>query len=156
MPKRTALDNRMDHHNAKRIAQLLKSFAFSEQGNTEETKEASEQNVNSQSNLSFEHDSSWEEMVCEGLGISLYSTYTVLLWFAISCCLSKSDVKKLLYILQMFLQKENRLVGSKYQFYKLFDVQKNMQKYGRIYPCNPLLLIMEIINKNTDLSPILL
>ncbi len=71
-------------------------------------------------------DTTWDEPVCAYLSTSLYSAYTLILFFIVQLKLSKTSIEKLLILLQAFLPTNNALAKTKYMFFKCLKLQLSM------------------------------
>lgn len=81
------------------------------------------------SSMPFATDPNWGEKVCSYLDITLYSAYTAILHFVLSSKMGKSNIERLLLLLQMFLPESNTLATSKHKFFNQFEVIERMEKW---------------------------
>ncbi len=86
--------------------------------------------------MPFEEMEEREEKVVEDLDITLFSAYTILLWFVLDANLCRSSIEKLLKVIRMFLPLQNKLEKSKHLLFKTLNMQLNMEKYYICRECS--------------------
>ena len=78
--------------------------------------------------LLFEEHPTWNQLIHNHIPITLFSAYTVLLFFLIKHHLSKSGVRDLLTLIQLFLPRGNHLASTQEMFIKGLKFNSEMTK----------------------------